>query len=116
MLGGGLEMKLMTVKVNNDSNKVKYIPVIRKFSSDSMSEIKEEIETGLPVLKCDYIKEPDRLIAFYETAQKLEDMGAKLEVYQKDRKIDLGLVKNQIESHKETVRQIEEMDAELFED
>lgn len=103
-------MSLITVKVDNDPKKYKYIPVIKSFSNKSIGDIKEKIDKDLPVISCDYILEADRLKELRTVLRSLQDMGANITIFQKKELINFDLLDNLIASHQQTVEQIEKED------
>ncbi|MEC3607188.1 hypothetical protein P9126_09270 [Bacillus glycinifermentans] len=102
------------VKILKAENTNNLISIIRKYSGESISEIKKNINDGLSVLTCYYIDESDKLPSFLETIKALEQKGAKLEIIQRirnsSRVIDNDIVKNLIERDRLIAEQIQEYD------
>jgi hypothetical protein len=56
-------MVKMKLKIDNDSNKLKYVSIIRKNNGESIQSIKKDIEDNKVVLECDYF-DTDELKVF----------------------------------------------------
>ncbi|MBJ8030330.1 hypothetical protein [Bacillus cereus group sp. N21] len=108
-------MAIVNLIIVTDKNTNKYIPLLRKVTSQSISEIKKNIETLEPVM----IKESydtDGLTSLQRTAEKLINMGAELRFYQNNHIISLEMIKNLIERNKGIEKDREELDDLMFGD
>ncbi|ASB89485.1 hypothetical protein CHH92_05150 [Bacillus sonorensis] len=106
-------MDLIYVEVLNDSNIRKYISLLRKTSSQPIKELKQAIESGKPVIECDYY-DTEELKSLVNTIEQLLSMGASIKIYENDREITLEMVKNLIETYKGIAKEREEMDELIF--
>jgi hypothetical protein len=110
-----IDMETINLVVLNDSNANKYIPLLRKKTSKSISDIKQNISMGNPVIKCDYYDE-EELKFLVTSAEELLLMGASIKIYEDEEEITLEMVKNLIETIEGVARDREEMDNLMFDD
>ena len=68
-------MEKMKLKVDDDSNKLKYVSIIRQNNGASIQDTKTNIEDNKVVLQCDYF-DTDELKVFKETMEDLVSKGA----------------------------------------
>ncbi|AWC32958.1 hypothetical protein ACRS52_21020 [Bacillus cytotoxicus] len=108
-------METINLVVLNDSNANKYIPLLRKKTSKSISDIKQNISMGNPVIECDYYDE-EELKFLVTSAEELLLMGASIKIYEDEEEITLEMVKNLIETIEGVARDREEMDKLMFDD
>ncbi|NPC92846.1 hypothetical protein HOO54_11535 [Bacillus sp. WMMC1349] len=105
------------VKIKNDGNAMKYIPIIRSFTKESISTIKQGIENKQPIFICHYIENSEGMPKMYQTLKNLQSYGAQLyirqESYQSSRVISLDVIKNLIMRDREIATQLQEID-DLF--
>ncbi|WP_353949245.1 hypothetical protein ABNN70_06940 [Sporolactobacillus sp. Y61] len=66
-MGNTIEVKFISV-----DNANKLIPQIRKYSGESISKVKKQIENQLPVLTWDYLKTPEKLQDLLDTIKSFE--------------------------------------------
>ncbi len=106
------------VKILSTENKNKLTPVIRKYNSKSISEIRRYINEGSSILTLCYIDEPDGLSSLLSAIKALEQKGAKLEIIQKignlSRVIDSSTIENLIDRDKLITEQIQQYDDKIF--
>lgn len=114
---------MVQIFINEDQNMVKYISAIRKYDSMlSISEIKNSIQNGLPVLTkklidCDLYDEfvnghdaHSKNLMFFELIKNLSDMGAELEIKyfgEAEEVIDLKALEEKIRLVKEIAEDTE---------
>ncbi|PGZ95420.1 hypothetical protein COE51_20325 [Bacillus pseudomycoides] len=108
-------MNTINLVVLNDSTSNKYIPLLRKKTFKSISEIKQDINTEKPVIECNYY-DTDQLRSLVRVVEELISMGARIEIYENEEMITLKMVKNLIEAAKEIAKYREEIDDLMFED
>ena len=78
----GQRIGLLHVKVNSSDNIKSYVPIIRKFSGDSLTAIREKILNGDYVISFDWDREDSELKnSFTSTLKSLVDVGATLSLY-----------------------------------
>lgn len=108
-------MDTISVKVQNEGNINKYISIIRKETGKSIAEIKKGIENSYKVIECDYYEneEVNRVILVIE---ELIKNGAKIQIYENDRLINLENLKNLINTYEEIEEEREELDEIMYGD
>ncbi|MEH7457395.1 hypothetical protein V7183_09150 [Bacillus sp. JJ1127] len=99
--------------VLNDSNSNKYLPLIRKKTSKSISEIKQNMKTEKPVMECNY-DDADQLKSLVKSAEELIAMGASIKMYEDEALITLEMVRNSIETIEGIAKYREEIDNLMF--
>ncbi|MBC6309514.1 hypothetical protein HCJ66_08090 [Listeria sp. FSL L7-1582] len=113
-----MDKNKIEVTLNEYEEVNKCIPIIRKYTRESISEIKTKIIDNLPILDCYYINEPDKLVSLLESINKIEALGVKLEIVQKTQKstriISSKVIKNLIERDNLIEKQIQEYDDETY--
>jgi hypothetical protein len=112
-MGNTIEVKIIST---NNANKL--IPKIRKYSGESISIIKKQIENQLPVLTCDYLKIPEKLQDLLDTIKSLKEYNASLEITQvlrqTKRQIDETTIEELIKRDKTIEKQIREYDDDIL--
>lgn len=108
-------MDTINLVVLNDSNANKYIPLLRKKTSKSISDIKQNISMGNPVIECDYY-DAEELEFLVASAEELLLMGASIKIYEDEEEITLEMVKNLIGTIEGVAKDREEMDKLMFDD
>lgn len=93
------EIEVYILDLENAST---YIPLIRKFSKESIVEIKRKIRCEEPIIICRYTKMPEELKVLYNLLEVLADKGAKIKIIQNIqnkviREIDMGIMSNLIQ-------------------
>lgn len=98
-----------------------YISLIRKYSKESILEIKRKIQCKEPIIKCQYTKMPEELKELYNLLGALTDKGANLKIVQNIqnkimREINMEVMSNLIQRRKEINQEVEKiMDLEVDE-
>ena len=72
-------METINLVILDNSDVNKYIPVLRKQTSKSMSEIKKDIVAGESVIEYDYY-DADELTSLVTTSEELLLMGADIKI------------------------------------
>ncbi|WP_307802271.1 hypothetical protein [Bacillus arachidis] len=85
----------MSLVVRHNSNSNKYLPSIRKKTSKSISEIKQNMKTEKHVMECNY-SDADQLKSLVRFAEELLSMGASIKLYEEEELITLEMVRNLI--------------------
>lgn len=102
-------MVKMKLKIDNDSNKLKYVSIIRKNNGASIQDIKENIEDNKVVLECEYF-DTDGLKVFKETMEALISKGATIQLFQDDREVQFDYIRNLISSYEQIAEDREKLD------
>jgi hypothetical protein len=110
-----IKMETINIVVLNDSNTNKYIPFLRKKTSKSISDLKQDISMGNSVIECDYY-DADELKFLVKSAEELKVMGASIKIYEDEEEITLDMVKNLIDTIEGVARDREEMDRLMSDD
>ncbi|WP_240517460.1 hypothetical protein [Bacillus pseudomycoides] len=105
----------MNVVVLHDSNSNKYLPLIRKKTSKSISEIKQKMKTEKPVMECNY-DDADQLRSLVNCAEELLSMGACIKLYEEEELITLEMVRNLIGTIEGVAKDREAIDNVIFGD
>ncbi|VXC56299.1 conserved hypothetical protein [Bacillus sp. 349Y] len=102
-------MPIMNVKIEKDTQVLKYIPIVRKRTGKSISELKESLENENYILTCNGIN-IDELLEMKNTIGLLLNAGAAVHIFEGDREVSVEFLDNVIESHMDTERFLEEID------
>ncbi len=81
---------ILEVRISDVSNTVKYIPIIRAYTKESLVDIKKKITSNEAVIICEYFMNIKELSKVHEVLFELENLGAELEI---KRNIE-GIVEN----------------------
>lgn len=106
-------MAKIKFKVVRDENELKYIPIIRKITNKAISEIKDSLNNNNYVYICN-LNEIDELQNMNELIKLLLEKGAKIELYEEDRLVDIEFLQNIIDSHFDTEEYLQEVDDKLL--
>lgn len=108
-------MVKIKMKIDNDSNKLKYVSIIRQNNGASIQDIKQNIEDNKVVLECDYF-DTDELKVFKETMEDLISKGATIQLFQDDREIQIDYISNLISSYEQIAKERERLDDRILGD
>lgn len=108
-------MVKMKLKIDNDSNKLRYISVLRQKKNLSINEVKRNIEIDNFVLECDYF-DTDELKQFKTIVDELINKGAKIHLFQDEREVPTDYINNLITSYKQIEEEREKLDDEILGD
>ena len=96
-------------KVSKDGNEKTYIPLIKKMTERSLSEIKECLSDNDYVDIC-RLENIDGLQHMNELIDELQKKGAEIVLYEDDRVVEIEFLENILESHFDTERYLQETD------
>ncbi|MBL1223921.1 hypothetical protein [Enterococcus sp. BWR-S5] len=103
----------INVKIVDKENAVKYIPSIRRWTKESIAEIKRKILDSEYVLVSEHTKNLQSLIDLKAHILDLKAMGAKIRIIMDTsgyiEEISLEMINNFIESGKDTEREVAEL-------
>ncbi|MHC8520835.1 hypothetical protein ACPJHQ_05420 [Rossellomorea sp. H39__3] len=102
-------MAIMNVKIEKDTQVLRYIPIVRKRTGKSISVLKESLENNDYILTCNGIN-IDELLEMKKTIGLLLNAGAAVHIFEGDREVSVEFLDNVIESHMDTERVLEEID------
>ncbi|MCA0174031.1 hypothetical protein [Bacillus sp. RAR_GA_16] len=108
-------MEAIHLVVLNDSNAIKYIPMLRKKTAKSINEIKHNIRIGNAVMACED-SDAEELKTLVTSADELLLMGASIKIYEDKQEITLNMVKNLINTIEGIAIDREEMDNLMCDD
>ncbi|MBS6115580.1 hypothetical protein [Thomasclavelia spiroformis] len=108
-------MAKIQFKILKDENELKYISIIRKATNKSISEIKESLVNCSYIHACD-LRNIDELQDMSNLIDALLAEGAKIELYEDERLVNVEFLKNIIESHFDTEKYLQEVDDMIFEE
>jgi hypothetical protein len=108
-------MVKMKLKIDNDSNKLKYVSIIRKNNGASIQSVKKDIEDNKVVLECDYF-DTDELKVFKETMDALISKGATIQLFQDEREVQVDYIRNLISSYEQIAEDREKLDDRILGD
>jgi len=106
-------MAKMNIQIEKDTNEVKYISILRKNTSKSISEIKELLNNNDFILSYNLL-EIDELLEMKKIVSLLLEAGAKVYIFEENREVNIEFLDNLIESHLDTERYLEEVDEQMF--
>ncbi|MGY0691943.1 hypothetical protein ACW2QC_04020 [Virgibacillus sp. FSP13] len=106
-------MVKMRLKVDDDSNKLKYVSIIRQNNGASIQEIKRNVEDNNVILECDYF-DTDELKGFKKTMEALISKGATVHLFQDNREVQIDYVNNLIRSHEQIAEDREKLDDRIL--
>ncbi|WP_342514991.1 hypothetical protein MKY34_09860 [Sporosarcina sp. FSL K6-1522] len=104
-------MVKMRLKIENDSNKLKYVSIIRQNNGASIQENKRKIEDSNVVLECEYF-DTEELKDFKKTMEALINKGAVVYLFQGNREVQIDYISNLIRSHEQIAKDRVELDSE----
>ncbi|MCE4048969.1 hypothetical protein [Bacillus sp. Au-Bac7] len=111
-------MTTIYVVVEKDSNLTKYIPAIRKNTYLGVSDIKNRIEFGDPIIEWELFKEEEQDGKVQILIKLLLDAGAGIKYYKGQltprNEVKLDYILNVINRYKEIQEQIQDLDDLMF--
>src|SRR5699024_512014 len=105
----------MKLKIKPDSNKLKYISILREHSDVNISEMKKNIENNKPVIIVDYFN-TEELIKLKSIIAKLVVENAEVHVFQNDKKVHRDYINNLIDTYEQIEQERERLDDFLDDD
>ncbi|EWG08817.1 hypothetical protein [Cytobacillus firmus] len=102
-------MTKMNIQIEKDTNKVKYISILRKNTNKRLSELKELLNNNDFILSYNLI-EIDKLFEMKKIVSLLLEAGAKIHIFEEYREVSIEFLDNLIESHLSTEKYLEEAD------
>ncbi|MFK4315531.1 MULTISPECIES: hypothetical protein [Bacillus] len=108
-------MVKMRLKIDDDSNKLKYVSIIRQNNGASIQDIKRNIEDNNVVLECDYF-DTDELKDFKKTMEALRSKGATVHLFQDNREVQIDYISNLISSYEQIAEDREKLDDRILGD
>ncbi|MEA1011267.1 MULTISPECIES: hypothetical protein [Bacillus cereus group] len=108
-------MVKMRLKIDDDSNKLKYVSIIRQNNGASIQDIKRNIEDNNVVLECDYF-DTDELKDFKKTMEVLISKGATVHLFQDNREVQIDYISNLISSYEQIAEDREKLDDRILGD
>jgi len=106
-------MAKMNLQIEKDINEVKYISILRKNTNKSISEIKELLKSNDFLLSYNLL-EINELLKMKKIVSLLLGAGAKVHIFEENRKVSVEFLDNLIESHLDTERYLKEVDEQMF--
>lgn len=95
------------IKINSTSATAKCIGIVRKYSTLSISEIKNHINNHEQVLSCDYTDD-ERIPLLINCYNELTDANIPTELYEHSRKCNVDFLHNLCELYADISKQIDE--------
>ncbi|PGY99375.1 hypothetical protein COE30_27190 [Bacillus cereus] len=108
-------MVKMRLKIDDDSNKLKYVSIIRQNNGASIQDIKRNIEDNNVVLECDYF-DTDELKDFKKKMEALISKGATVHLFQDNREVQIDYISNLISSYEQIAEDREKLDDRILGD
>ena len=105
----------MKLKIKPDSNKLKYISILREYSDVNISEMKKNIENNKPVIIVDYFSSKE-LIKLKNIIAKLVAENAEVHVFQDDKEVHRDYINNLIDTYEQIEQEREKLDDFLDDD
>ena len=106
------------ITVKNDNNISKNIVAIRKFTGQSMSEIRENIVNGAPIFSGEVFEDEEKMKLVEDLVIKLDSIGAKLSILKDENneieEISLKHLINRIQRFREISKENQELDDLMY--
>jgi len=108
-------MVKMKLKIKPDSNKLKYISILREYSDVNISEIKKNIENNKSVIIVDCFS-TDELIKLKNIIAKLVAENAEVHIFQDDKEVHRDYINNLIDTYEQIEQERVKLDDLLDDD
>ena len=109
-------MGMIGIKVVDQAFNASIAKIVRKYISESISDIKLKVINGEYVYACDYI-DSEGINTIIAMKQDMETNGINSEIYEHDEITTIEFLNNLLASYKETEQQIElEIDDEVLQE
>ncbi|MCC5803763.1 hypothetical protein [Rossellomorea vietnamensis] len=113
-------MSVILLVVEQDENQIKYIPKIRKYTNLGLSEIKNRIGTGSPIIECNLFEDDEDDTNLKELINDLINDGAKIRLFNgdltKSNEVSVEYLMNRFDRYKEIQRQNEMLDDLMYDE
>lgn len=106
-------MAKMNLRIEKDTNEIKYISVLRKTTNMGITEIRELLNHNDYILSYNLLN-IDELLEMKKIVTLLIDAGAKVHIFEENREVSIEFLDNLIESHLDTEKYLEEIDEQMF--
>ena len=106
-------VSIIYAKIKMSDNILQACKIMRKHSTLPISEIKTKIEKNEALLESDYL-DLDQLIVMQEILASLIDLGAEINLYKGQAKVDMGFLNNTIETYINIAADREKLDELMF--
>ena len=106
--GDYMSNSIIGLKIGTFTSMAEVIKTIRKYRSDSMSAIKDDIQNNRYILTCDYY-DSDGIKSIISAYNELSSQNTDVTIYEHDRTSNIQFLENRIQTYKEVS---EEADAE----
>lgn len=103
------------LKIKHDSNKLKYISILRKNSDVNIGEVKRNIENNKSVIIVDYFS-TEELKKLKIIIDKLVDENAEVHLFQDDKEVPRDYIKNLIDTYEQIEQEREKLDDKFLDD
>lgn len=108
-----VNMETINLVILNDSNPNQYIPLLRKKTSKSISDLRKNISLEKPVIESDYY-DAEELKNLVKVAEDLLSLGANIKIFEDKEEITIDMVKNLIDTIEGVAKDRENIDKLMF--
>lgn len=107
-------MGIIGIKVVNQTFNARVVKIMRKYISESISDIKLKVVNGKYIYSCDYV-DPEGIKTIIAIQHDMEKNGINSEIYEHGEITTIEFLNNLLTAYKETEQQIErEIDNEVM--
>lgn len=98
-----MNINTIDLVLSDKENIVKYIPLIKEYTNETVGTIKDKALKEIPIVVCEYTKNTRELEQLFILINALEKKGANVKIIRNSRnkhmeEIDLSIIENLIES------------------
>ena len=99
-------MGMIGIKLGNQSFNARIAKIMKKYTSESISDIKLKVINGEYIYTCDYTN-PEGIKIIIAIQQEMKKNGINSEIYEHDEITTIEFLNNLLTAYKETEQQIE---------
>src|SRR5699024_10694000 len=97
------------LRIKHDSNKLKYISILREYSVVNISEMNKNIDNNKPVMILDCFRQKE-LIKLKNIIAKLVAENAEVHAFQDDKEVHRDYINNLIDTYEQIEQEREKLD------
>ncbi|WP_040949626.1 hypothetical protein [Gorillibacterium massiliense] len=111
-------MSTILVLVEQDDNLIKYLPIIKKNTNQSFSEIRSSINAGTPIMKCILFRDEAEDKKLKLLIDELDKLGARLKLFEdqvdKNSEVPMDYLLNRFNRFSEIQKQNKRLDDLMY--
>ncbi|GKV56651.1 hypothetical protein NCCP2222_25980 [Sporosarcina sp. NCCP-2222] len=105
-------MARINIKIEKDTNEVKYLSILSKNTKKSISELKKSINNNDYIFSYSLV-DIEQLLEMKKIVSLLLEADAKVRIFEESREVSVEFLDNLIASHLDTERYLEEVDEQI---